>query len=128
MSFDWKHFYFFARRIVDPDDDLPTHDTVQLRDAGFRSAISRAYYAAFHRMASTLGIKPEDMEDVGSVHSMVWNRAEEDSRTNIQEAARVGKRLKKSRSRADYNSSAASLAHEARAALDDVKELYRLTK
>lgn len=42
--FDWKHFYALAEFLHQNSNDLDEVD----REAAFRTAISRAYYAAFH--------------------------------------------------------------------------------
>ena len=42
MSFTWEHFLEVAHELA----DCPSRD--HLREAKFRSAISRAYYASFH--------------------------------------------------------------------------------
>lgn len=47
-TFDWQEYYLLARVLLSQADDSPH------KEAMLRSAVSRAYYAAFHRACEYL--------------------------------------------------------------------------
>jgi uncharacterized protein (UPF0332 family) len=106
MSFDWTHYLDLAQ-------DLFTQAVSSLyEDANLRSAISRAYYAAYHkarlRLLNKWGISvPAD----ASAHTAVRR---EFRQKNQRQIAVTLDRMRIDRNKADYNDSIADLAITAR--------------
>ena len=95
MSFDWKTFLACAETLAKAQDE-----------AAKRSAISRAYYAAYNVVRVFLQVIPPPNSDS---HAHVWNAALSDSRREVQTLGTKGNRLKKRRRSADYEPSFDSL-------------------
>lgn len=88
MSFDWTTFLACAETLAQVQDE-----------AAKRSAISRAYYAAYNVVRVFLQVKPPPGSDS---HKLVWDAAMNDSRREVQSLGRKGERLKARRKNADY--------------------------
>lgn len=89
MSFDWKTFLACAETLAKAQDE-----------AAKRSAISRAYYAAYNVVRVFLQVRPPPDSDS---HKYVWDAALNDSRREVKSLAAKGDRLKKRRRNADYD-------------------------
>ena len=94
--FEWKAFLDLARSLsTDPDNE-----------SALRTAVSRAYYASFHRAKSHLArIDPHlHLPDHGASHDLVPKHLKEHGRTRIEKAAaRRLEELKRLRRWADYD-------------------------
>jgi hypothetical protein len=88
VSFDWATFLACAETLARAQDE-----------ASKRSAISRAYYAAFNVVRVFLRVTPPPGSDS---HKIVWDAALHDSRREVQSLGRKGERLKERRRSADY--------------------------
>src|SRR5260370_1832239 len=51
--FDWKEYHVLGRKLVSQANDLPQEEKPQ-KEAMFRSAVSRAYYAAYNQACEYL--------------------------------------------------------------------------
>jgi uncharacterized protein (UPF0332 family) len=100
MSFDWNHFLDVAKTLAKAPDE-----------ASQRSAISRAYYAAFNTAKRYLAHARSDLRIPrhGDAHELVWATLREGSRQEMSAGAH-GFRLKKQRKIADYDSDSRPLA------------------
>jgi uncharacterized protein (UPF0332 family) len=93
MPFDWNHFLNVAKTLAKAPDE-----------ASQRSAISRAYYAAFHTAKRYLTHAKTDLHIPrhGDAHDFVWVALQEGSCQEMSAGAH-GFRLKKQRKIADYD-------------------------
>lgn len=95
-NFDWKEFLEIAEELIERRGDVGAE----------RTAISRAYYAAYHEAAAYYVGRGERLSLTGDDHGLVWdwflrsgaNRAS-------HQIGRNGLRLRQARRRADYDSS-----------------------
>lgn len=97
MSFDWADYLQLAEILKETPEDRP------LSEAAFRSATSRAYYAAFHHAkghASSEGFSPSDSGDDHQNVQRHFRRGAAEARAAI--ATKLG-RLLTNRNQADYD-------------------------
>jgi uncharacterized protein (UPF0332 family) len=115
MSFPWKEYLSLAQEL-----------SRRTEEACHRSAISRAYYAAFHAArayvrehhpAEHLPGGPED-------HGRVWRILETSGRLGSR-MGRLGKDLRRWRNQADYETSVAGLPRLVERAVVDAGEILR---
>lgn len=97
MAFDWGGYLRLGRTL---SNDCATDGDGNSKEAKRRSAISRAYYSAFHVAKKYLderyGIKT-------GTHGFVWATLQERERNEDEkDAGRDGDRLYRVRRRADY--------------------------
>jgi hypothetical protein len=105
MDFAWEEYLELAEELVTRRGD----------PAAERSAISRAYYACFHRAASYWRDRGERLSLTGDDHILVWDLF---LRPGADRASRwigdTGHRLRRARRRADYDAAlVATLSAEA---------------
>lgn len=91
MSFDWSLYLQLARELSGRPDD-----------AAKRSAISRAYYSAFHAAHDSLKANNIAMDHRRGSHERVWDVYAKSSRPECQKIGSDGYRLKNARTEADY--------------------------
>lgn len=100
-AFDWTEYLVFAKELSERPDE-----------AALRTAISRAYYAAFNRARAyciAKGISvPESLDNTR--HKVVWDALLNRGRT-LAGAQANGTRLKRKRIDADYEPEIASLTN-----------------
>ena len=106
MSFDWLHYLDLAQDLFAQAAGSP------YEDANLRSAISRAYYATYHKARLSLHNKwgisvPAD----ASAHMAVRKEFKQKKQKQI---AVTLDRMRIDRNKADYNDSVANLATTAR--------------
>jgi|GraSoiStandDraft_15_1057317.scaffolds.fasta_scaffold385175_1 uncharacterized protein (UPF0332 family) len=106
MSFDWSHYLDLAQDLFRQAANSP------YEDAYLRSAISRAYYATYHkarlRLYNKWGISvPADASAHSAVRKEFWQK-------NHKQIAATLDRMRIDRNRADYTDSIANLATTAR--------------
>ena len=94
MTFDWNEYLLLARRLT----GLGT-------DAAGRSAVSRAYYCAFHAAslsleANKVATNPKYTRDR---HLRVWNIYMDSADRECRKIGNSGQRLKAERQEADYD-------------------------
>jgi uncharacterized protein (UPF0332 family) len=91
--FDWQHYYLLAREL------LTQADSTSYREALLRSAVSRSYYAAYHRACDYLeeiGKYPSDQafrEITRGSHNLVIDIFF--TATEMPEWKKIGKKLRK---------------------------------
>jgi|SRR5580700_6931587 hypothetical protein len=95
--FAWSEYLTLAQRLAQQEDE-----------ASQRTAISRAYYAAFHLARRHVAqAHPEvPLPRHGAVHDVVWTTLEQ-GRREERAAAHGGRRLRQKRSLADLRDAGA---------------------
>ncbi|MBI4556899.1 MAG: HEPN domain-containing protein [Candidatus Hydrogenedentes bacterium] len=106
MKFDWSNYLVLARALVG-QESKPAE-----REAQFRAAVSRAYYAAFCSARNYLRDRDPDVPDSGEAHIYVQNAFEQDDAENRRRIGNVLRRLRISRRKADYDDQFPGVEHE----------------
>lgn len=92
MGFDWDEYLTLAEELAKRADD-----------ASKRSAISRAYYAVFHRAnpraLRNCGRRPKECP---SAHQWCWEKYQQTNDDDCRSLGVVGDRMKQRRVSADY--------------------------
>lgn len=114
MNFTWVHFL-----------DLASELAVRGDEASQRSAISRAYYAAFHGARGYVRSKFPDvrLSRGGDEHFHVWDCLKKGSRRQEVAVGTYGKRLYDARRRADYDLEGLNFPRSTRDALSGAKSI-----
>lgn len=120
MNFEWSHFLELARRLATENDE-----------ASQRSAISRAYYAAFHEAKRYIkGTKPHvPFPRDGRAHETAWQTLKDGIREERGLGVRL-ERLKKQRTTADYDNAPGQLRlpHDAKRAVEEAESLINVLR
>lgn len=116
MSFDWKQYLTLSRFLA--GERGITFD----REAAFRSAVSRAYYAAFCH-ARNYARDRHGFSPKGDVHDHHQLRLHFKNRAGFQRIAFGLDRLRQRRNSADYNDSVPSLPKDLAAALKEAADV-----
>ena len=113
--FTWGDFLILAEQLAKSSDE-----------ASKRSAISRAYYAAFgdakNWLQSQAGVS---VPMSGKAHSVVWDSFEQRGDRNAVHIAQTGKRLKEKRRKADYVRQTSNIQALVQPALLEAKQILR---
>jgi len=113
-AFDWTQYLIFAKELSKRSDE-----------AALRSAISRAYYAAFNHARAYCAAKaipvPESFEH--SSHKVVWDALLNRGRT-LAGAQIQGTRLKRKRHNADYESEVENISEVVQQALAESDAVF----
>ena len=91
MSFDWNSFLEVAERL--------TSDTAS--EAELRTAISRAYYAAYHSATAFIYSGNETLPSRDQ-HTACWKWYKNHENDTLKQVGHVGQSLKRLRIEADY--------------------------
>lgn len=93
MSFAWNDYLALAKSLASAGAD----------EASLRTAVSRAYYAAFHEARRYVAAaKPDvDLPRDGRQHDIVWRTLSEGLRQEMA-ASTHGRKLRQKRTKADY--------------------------
>lgn len=114
--FDWWQFLELAQRLAADGDE-----------AARRSAVSRAYYAAFGAArAWREGIRYFDAPTDGTVHQALWASFGEGPTDDEREVGMLGDRLRRSRNTADYRGRVEDLGDLTREALENARDVRGL--
>ena len=92
-DFDWNDFLLLAR-------SLRESGAGQLREATLRTAVSRAYYAAYHHTIREMKASGFYPDGSGIDHSMILSHLEEQG---LGEKATLLRSLRRMRDRCDYD-------------------------
>jgi uncharacterized protein (UPF0332 family) len=112
MSFDWLEYLRLAHQLVAPGPSAVS------QEARLRSAISRAYYAAFKMAYNYLRDRDKTIVFVRTdVHSLVLERYKYSPDRSHREIGVNLDRLRRERNRADYDDSIERLPDTAAKAL-----------
>jgi uncharacterized protein (UPF0332 family) len=114
--FDWQDFLRVAEDLAARGDE-----------AALRSAISRAYYAAFCSARNYLrDVQGRTIPKTGAAHRIVWDEFEAGSDNSRRQVATLGVRLRRSRNRADYDDELARVADIANDAIHNANNVLDL--
>jgi uncharacterized protein (UPF0332 family) len=114
MSFDWNTYIALAKTL----NALP-------HEAAKRSAVSRAYYGAFHRASDTLktrGIQTFPKDNKKS-HAKIWNVYKESANRACRKIGVRGALLMDDRHDADYNAARTFDSAEVTTYINDIETL-----
>lgn len=122
MSFDWNQYLELA---VDLTQNLPQNMSDQEREARWRAAISRAYYAAFC-LARNFAIRRDGFTfRRENEHAELWRHFENyDDRTRLV-IYQTGYRLRGLRTRVDYHDEVKINPTEVAKALSQAREIIQ---
>lgn len=120
MGFDWADYLVLAEELGKRSDD----------EASLRSAVSRAYYAAFCTARNRLLQEGEEVPKTGEAHTVVWTKYRERAQKQRRDVGINGDRLRRVRNKADYDDELPNIHAEvegavarARRLLDSLREL-----
>ena len=111
--FEWKDYLTFA-------EDLQQS---RVDEAALRSAVSRAYYAAFNQAVSFLENNQIFVTSTGNKHEAVWKEFERGPNQNWKTVYRIGDNLKRRRIEADYLMRPQKWSDEAKFAVAEAKNI-----
>ena len=118
MPFDWSKFLDLARRLSAETTD----------EASLRSAVSRAYYAAFNTAADRMRQDGKTVPEDGTAHVEVWRYY---SGANDQFSRKIGSdgsRLKTRRRDSDYDGRRTPSAGEVNESVERADSVIRFLK
>ncbi len=109
--------------------DLADNLLGQANEAAFRSAVSRAYYAAYNRalqklIEESLIYRTDPSEP--HKHKAIWDRYLDSADFPRRRVGLDGDRLRKSRTDADYNNSTPVTLSNANTRVNNARNLYTL--
>ena len=117
MSFDWSEYLKLARQLAVLDGSALD------QEARLRSAISRAYYAAFCRSRNYLrDTQKRSVPGGAKAHAYVREQFLNSSVETRKEVGENLERLREARNKADYDDNVPGLPSLARTALEWAKE------
>ena len=97
--FDWLQFSVLAKELSARPDE-----------AALRSAISRAYYAAYNTAKTFCSEKAFPISDTGNRHRDLWDAFLKKGGRTFTSVYEKGERLRRKRTKADYESDVPGLA------------------
>ena len=106
MPWQWSEFIDLARELAERSDE-----------ASQRTAISRAYYAAFGVARALLISEGHELADDNSVHAALWQAFHTSTDDRRYYIALDGRWLRANRNRADYDEAVVKLPLAARQAV-----------
>ena len=113
MVFDWAEYLILAEELALRRDN----------EAALRSAVSRAYYAAFCKARNRLRQEGVDIPKTGAAHAIVWSTYREATEVLHRQIGNAGDRLRRSRNKADYDDEVTRLATVVEDALAKAKRV-----
>jgi hypothetical protein len=123
--FDWREFFRLAERLVE-DDGQPAPAGPNL-EARARSAISRAYYAAYNLAqlrANEVGLDTSpDVEECETDHEACWRAFKGDQSNLNKRIGADGNNLRRLRNQADYQETLRDVLTKAVGAVDDARRI-----
>jgi len=113
MVFDWTRYLLLAQELAERRND----------EASLRSAVSRAYYAAFCIARNRLLQENEKIPATGEAHATVWTKYRNSVQKHRKDIGTTGDRLRRSRNRADYDNEFPDISEKVEQALANAKDL-----
>ncbi len=117
MLFDWANYLMLAKRLAREGDD-----------AALRTAISRAYYAAYNQARRQLAREGVAIPREQDSHKALWDKyrnADDDERRSIGEK---GDELRRFRRQADYDDYLPNLENYAKVAVTTAENILKALK
>jgi uncharacterized protein (UPF0332 family) len=99
MVFDWGRYLVLAEELGVRRDD----------EAALRSAVSRAYYAAFCKARHHLDQEGVGIPRTGTAHTLVWNKYRQGAERHRRFIGTTRDRLRRHRNKADYDNEVSRL-------------------
>ncbi len=93
MVFNWAQYLVLAEELVLRGDD----------EAALRSAVSRAYYAAFCKARNHLRQRGESVPRTDDFHKAMWDKYRGAAGQRYKSIGTIGDRLRRRRNKADYD-------------------------
>lgn len=93
-DFQWSEFLGLAKKLSSKGE---------ASEAELRSAISRAYYAAFHNVRDLLEEKGDYVSTDKDTHQMVWDTCKNGRDPSLRVIGAKGFNLRDDRTKADYD-------------------------
>ena len=116
-AFDWSQYLVLAR-------DLGSRS----EEAALRSAISRAYYAAYNTARSFCDNAGIPMIDTGNLHKDLWDAFLRKGGRTFASVHDEGQRLRRKRTKADYDSEVSGLSLVAVDSIRDCEAILSFLK
>lgn len=114
MAFDWAGYLTLAKELAAQSDE-----------AAQRSAMSRAYYAAYNRARLQLSREGIVVPKQQNSHKELWDIYRNSSDTARQAIGITGDRLREFRRQADYDDFIPHLANYVKVALSNAESLIK---
>ncbi len=114
--FDWAAYLTLAEELAKRTGD----------EAAQRSAVSRAYYAAFGCAAARLREEGVNIPETGYAHKFAWDTYAKDESLDRLAIGEYGHLLKRKRRHADYKDRVFRLPEEVSDSIETCRELLRL--
>ncbi len=111
--FEWTAYLDLAKALGQQPDE-----------ASQRSSVSRAYYACFCSARNRLIKEGCTIPETGGAHQIVWDLFQERPERKQRQIAQIGRRLKRSRGRVDYNNAVPDLSSLVADALTKADSLF----
>src|SRR5947208_1064428 len=111
-AFDWTQYLILARKLGSESEE-----------SALRSAISRAYYAAFKTAEHYCENTGISIVDTGKPHQDVWDAFLAKGGTTFNSVYDKGERLKRKRVKADYRTNVTGLPSMV---LDSLRDSYAI--
>ncbi len=112
MAFDWKDYLSLAEEL-----------SLRSEESARRSAVSRAYYAAFCSARNHLKNQGTQISFSEDSHKIVWESFQKKGKTYAA-IYQNGNRLKNARRHSDYEDEIRNLSDSVAAALKDAKTVF----
>jgi len=116
--FDWFEYFDLARNLARQDNN----ETSQ------RSAVSRAYYAIFCSARNRLLWEGESIPKTGEAHRIVWDQFEKSAEKGRRKIAQDGRRLRRKRTKVDYDDEVVNLGYLVQDAMETADKLILLLR
>lgn len=115
--FDWIEYFDLACSLAQREDE-----------ASQRSAVSRAYYAAFCSARNKLRREGLQIPETGEAHRLVWERYESHTDKDRRSIGQNGKRLKRQRTKVDYDDEVERLDQVVKDAMTKAEHLISILR
>jgi uncharacterized protein (UPF0332 family) len=113
MVFDWTGYLLLAQELAKRRND----------EGSLRSAVSRAYYAAFCTARNRLLQEGEKIPKTGEAHPIVWKKYRNSDQKHRKDIGIRGDRLRRSRNIADYDDEFPDISKKVEEALANASHL-----
>jgi len=116
LAFDWQDYYDLAKELSEREEE-----------SALRTAMSRAYYAAFCNAQIKVKQRAPDLvrEDGQGSHEVVWRWFKRQNNRSLNEIGTWGLRLRDNRVSADYRADVRIDSVWVQDALDDADSILR---
>ena len=114
MAFEWTEFLTLAKELAQRSDE-----------AALRSAVSRAYYAAFGKARALLMAEGVPLVSDATDHARVWEAFRSSSDDVRYYIGVDGMALRNNRNRADYDAEVTDIKARAQRAVRKAEDIYK---